>query len=95
MGVDHIGRGGSVPRSSRAKCGGRVIYGGGRPETLGIDEYLSPQDMLVGRTIVIMKRSMVVCGWDDTSLAWWENVTGEYAAVRFVRGRRGARAAGK
>lgn len=84
MGVDHIGRGGSVPRSGRAKSGGRVIYGSGGPVTLGIDDYLSPQDMLVGRTVVIMKRSMTVCGWDETSLAWWENVTGEYAIVPFV-----------
>lgn len=92
MGVDHIGRGGSGPRSSRAKSGDRGIYGSGGPETLGIDGYLSPQDMLVGRTVMIMKRPMTVCGWDETSLAWWENVTGEYAVVLFVGCRRGIRA---
>ncbi|CAM9171599.1 unnamed protein product [Ectocarpus sp. 8 AP-2014] len=71
-GSSGIGGGGSFI-SDGGGAGGR---GGG--DDLGDDlgETLSPLDLIVGRQVLLMKRPMVVCGWDETAHVWWENVTG-------------------
>lgn len=68
-----IGSGGSF-FSDRGGAGG-----GGGGDDLGDDlgETVSPLDLIVGRQVLLMKRPMVVCGWDETAHVWWENMTGE------------------
>ncbi|CAM9836272.1 unnamed protein product, partial [Ectocarpus sp. 13 AM-2016] len=67
-----IGSGGSL-FSDRGGAGGR-----GSGDDLGDDlgETLSPLDLIVGRQVLLMKRPMVVCGWDETTHVWWETLTG-------------------
>lgn len=98
----------TTPRLARANGGGggsgigsgvsfsshRGGGGGGGGDDLGDDlgETLSPVDLVVGRQVLLMKRPMVVCGWDETAHVWWENLTGEGFRGK---GKRGGRCSGR
>ncbi len=66
-----IGRGSSV--ESMPFGGG----GAGSGEDGDVGQPLTPVDLTVGRQVLLMKRPMTVCGWDETAHVWWESLTGE------------------
>lgn len=51
--------------------------GGGGDDGNDIGQPLTPLDLSVGQQVLLMKRSMTVCGWDETAHVWWEKMTGE------------------
>lgn len=94
--VDRIGGWLKNRRSARFGSPGGGGSGGGRScggGSLGGDcEALSPHDMRVGQTVVLMKRPMTVVGWDETAHVWWEQNTGESAGGRRTNGGMGGTA---
>ncbi|CAN0291510.1 unnamed protein product [Ascophyllum nodosum] len=77
LGADEIGLDVTSPRWNKIKVSkGGSLRGGGSWEPEGTREPLGPQDLVVGRMVILMKRPMMVCGWDEASNAWWESVTG-------------------
>lgn len=82
-----------TPRSTRVNSGGSGgsmgfevgagdgCGGDGGGDSDGVGQPLSPLDLGVGQRVLLMKRSMTVCGWDETAHVWWENMTGEDRSV--------------
>lgn len=81
----------SVDRIGSTSClaaGGGSAVGGRRTATAAMarerdESTLAPHDLRVGQTVVLMKRSMVVSGWDETAHVWWENMTGERGLTQY------------
>lgn len=100
IGGDRAATGANTPRSTRVSSGsdgsvGSVgfVVGGGcggvrGSESDGIGQPLTPLDLGVGQKVLLMKRSMTVCGWDETAHVWWENMTGRWDRQE-SRGQRG------
>lgn len=75
LSVDRIGGDRITPRSARTTASGdRTVED---PRGGDYEEPLTPRDMVVGETLLLMKRPMTVCGWDEAAHVWWENATGE------------------
>ena len=88
IGGDRADSGGATPRSARtngygggsSSVGGMSFGGGGGGTNCTDDDMgqpLTPVDLAVGRQVLLMKRPMTVCGWDETAHVWWESLTGE------------------
>lgn len=58
--------------------------GGGGANSVDDDvgQPLTPLDLTVGKQVLLMKRPMMVCGWDDTAHVWWERLTGERCPMK-------------
>ena len=80
LSVDSIGADRVTPRSARTAASG--VRTAEDPRGGDAEEPLTPQDMVIGKTLVLMKRSMTVCGWDEAAHVWWENATGEIGLRR-------------
>lgn len=80
-----------TPRSARingtgvsSSVGSMSFGGGGGASANGVDDAaqpLTPLDLTVGKQVLLMKRPMTVCGWDETAHVWWERLTGESRPV--------------
>lgn len=76
-----------TPRSTRVNSSsgendgclglGSDSCGGHGEDADGIGQSLTPLDLSVGQQVLLMKRPMVVCGWDEAAHVWWEKMTGE------------------
>lgn len=74
---------------------GSMSFGGGGGSNNFDDEVgqpLTPLDLTVGKQVLLMKRAMTVCGWDETAHVWWERLTGESPLVESGRQRGGGAA---
>ncbi|CAM9470914.1 unnamed protein product, partial [Laminaria digitata] len=74
LSVDRIGGDRATPRSARTTASG--VRTAEDPRGGDVEEPLTPPDMVVGQTLVLMKRRMLVCGWDEAAHVWWENANG-------------------
>lgn len=88
IGGDRADTGSLTPRSASPSgtgtMGGSVgsaPFGGGGGGGNDVDgdlgQPLTPLDLTVGKRVLLMKRPMTVCGWDETAHVWWERSTGE------------------
>lgn len=89
IGGDRVDTSSLTPRPARVnrRVGGVSFGGGGGANDTGGDagQPLTPLDLTVGKQVLLMKRPMTVCGWDETAHVWWERLTGESPAVKSGR----------
>ncbi|CAM9952189.1 unnamed protein product, partial [Scytosiphon promiscuus] len=81
IGGDHATTGSksNTPRSARLCTGGSaggVDCRGCDGDGDGVGQPLTPSDLCVGKEVLLMRRPMKVCGWDETAHVWWEKLTG-------------------
>lgn len=77
LSVDRIGSTTCLSAAGSNTMGGRCTAAAAAAAREQDESTLSPHDLRVGQTVILMKRSMVVSGWDETAHVWWENMTGE------------------
>lgn len=99
IGGDRADTGSLTPRSARINgtgtsgSVGNMSFGDGGGSNDADDDVgqpLTPLDLTVGNQVLLMKRPMTVCGWDETAHVWWERLTGESPPGKVDRWRGGA-----
>ncbi|CAM9560344.1 unnamed protein product, partial [Hapterophycus canaliculatus] len=70
------GGGGDTFENMGSDGGGGVDGRGVSRDGNSVGQPLTPLDLCVGQEVLLMKRPMKVCGWDETAHVWWEKLTG-------------------